>query len=149
MVPALLLLPIEPIEASTSALEKKTQAAKSIADSNQSYWNSRPEPSLLHRSLYDRPILALSALKYQITLQNGHKILDACGGATVECIGHGNQKVVAAMTAQASSVAYVHTLSYTTSSAEDLTTLLIGNKTGNLSKAFFVGSGSEAVDGAM
>lgn len=64
-------------------------------------------------------------------------------------IGHGNKEVVGAMTAQALSVAYVHTLSYTTSSAEDLARLLVGERPGGLSKAFFVGSGSEAVDGAM
>lgn len=148
MAPAL-LLPVEPIEASDSTLEKKTKTTSSITDSNKSYWKSRPEPSLLHRSLHDKPVLALSASKHHITLQNGQKILDACGGAAVACIGHGNQEVVAAMAAQASTVAYVHTLSYTTSSAEDLATLLVGNKPGGLSKAFFVGSGSEAMDGTM
>ncbi|GAB7356840.1 hypothetical protein MBLNU459_g7714t1 [Dothideomycetes sp. NU459] len=149
MAPAL-LLPVEPIEASTSHLEKKTKkTSESITDSNQSYWSSRPEPSLLHRSLHEKPILALSASKHVITLQNGHKILDACGGAAVACIGHGNQEVVSAMTTQASSVAYVHTLSYTTSSAEELATLLVGDRPGGLSKAFFLCSGSEANDGAM
>jgi len=67
----------------------------------------------------------------------------------VAVIGHGNEEVIRAMAAQALSVAYVHTLSYTTRAAEDLADFLVGHRPGGLSKAFFVGSGSEANDGAM
>lgn len=130
----------------------KERVIKEIATNSQSsleHWSSIAEPSLLHRSLHERPIVALSASKHLITLQNGATILDACGGAAVAAIGHGNQEVIAAMTAQAQSAAYVHTLTYTTSSAEELAKLLVGHKPGGLSKAFFLCSGSEANDGAM
>ncbi|KAF1344330.1 pyridoxal phosphate-dependent transferase, partial [Delphinella strobiligena] len=105
--------------------------------------------SLLHRSLHEQPILALSASKHHITLQSGAQILDVCGGAAVAIIGHGNEEVVKSIAEQALSVAYVHTLSYTTSAAEDLAKLLVGHRPGGLSKAFFLGGSSEANDGAI
>lgn len=84
-------------------------------------------------------------------------ILDACGGAAVSIIGHGNEEVISATTAQMSRVSYVHTAAYTTDSAEDLAkcvleTAEMGTSSTfehGLSKAFFVGSGSEANDSAM
>jgi adenosylmethionine-8-amino-7-oxononanoate aminotransferase len=53
------------------------------------------------------------------------------------------------MSEQARSISYVHTATYTTASAEKLADILVGNRPWGISKAFFVGSGSEAVDGAM
>ena len=55
--------------------------------------------------------------------------MDACGGAAVAIIGHGNEEVIRATTVQMMKVSYVHTLSYTTDSAENLAkALLAGNK---------------------
>ncbi|KGO47151.1 Pyridoxal phosphate-dependent transferase, major region, subdomain 2 [Penicillium expansum] len=117
--------------------------------SSQPYWSKSPSPSLLHRSLHEKPIVAISASGLEIALQNGSKIIDACGGAAVAVIGHGNLEVIEASLTQMKDVSYVHTLTYTTSSAEQLADLLVGHKPGGLCKAFFVGSGSESVDGAM
>jgi adenosylmethionine-8-amino-7-oxononanoate aminotransferase len=137
----------------TPSHDAPTQPSKTayttIASRNKTYWSTQPAPSLLHRSLHEQPILTTSAHKNHLTLQDGTRILDACGGAAVAVIGHGNEEVIRAMTAQALSVAYVHTLSYTTRVAEDLAHFLVGHRPGGLSKAFFVGSGSEANDGAM
>ena len=47
------------------------------------------------------------------------------------------------------SVSYVHTGAYTTSAAEDLARVILDGNPHGLEKAFFVGSGSEAVDAAM
>ncbi|KAB8229536.1 pyridoxal phosphate-dependent transferase [Aspergillus alliaceus] len=117
------------------------------AGSGSIAYNSRP--SLLHRSLREKPLLARSASGHKIILEDGSEILDACGGAAVAIIGHGNQEVISAIAEQAQSISYVHTGTYTTSAAEQLADLLVGHKPYGLSKAFFVGSGSEAVDGAM
>lgn len=46
-------------------------------------------------------------------------------------------------------VSYVHTGAYTTSSAEDLAAIILDGNPYGLEKAFFVGSGSEAMDAAM
>lgn len=63
--------------------------------------------------------------------------------------GQGKEEVVEALAAQAFSLAYVHTLLYTTRVAEDLAQSIVGHRPGGLSKAVFVDSGSEANDGAM
>ena len=117
--------------------------------SSDSYWSSHPNPALLHRSLHEPPIVAESTFGNYIQLQNGVSVLDACGGAAVAIIGHGNQEVISAICKQLSIVSYVHSLTYTTSAAEELAEVLVSDKPGGLSKAFFVSSGSEAIDGAM
>lgn len=111
------------------------------------------EPALLHRSLVERPHKVCRAAGSYLFLEDGRKILDACGGAAVAIIGHGNKDVTAATVAQMAQVSYVHTLSYTTASAEELAHCLLDKKKCSfdhgLVKAFFVGSGSEANDSAM
>ena len=117
--------------------------------SKNDYWALNPDTSLLHRSLHDRPHVALSASKHTITLQDGRQILDACGGAAVVNIGHGNQEVLDAIVAQAKSLSFVHSMTYTTPVAEELGKFILEGNPGGLSKAYFVSSGSEATDTAM
>ena len=50
---------------------------------------------------------------------------------------------------QMRNVSYVHTGAYTTSSAEDLASIILNANPYGLEKAFFVSSGSEAMDAAM
>lgn len=110
-------------------------------------------PSLLHRSLLEKPHRVIRGSGSYLYLEDGRKILDACGGAAVAIIGHGNDEVAQAALDQMRQVSYVHTLSYTTDSAENLArSILKSNDSGfdhGLVKAFFVGSGSEANDAAM
>lgn len=111
---------------------------------------SDAEPALLHRSLIERPYHVSHASGCYLTLTDGREILDACGGAAVTALGHGNKEVMAATMAQMQNVSYVHTGLYTTSSAEDLAhCVLSGSQNHGLVKAFFVCSGSEANDTAM
>lgn len=106
-------------------------------------------PALLHRSLHEPPHRVNRSSGLGLYLEDGRTIIDACGGAAVAILGHGNQEVVAAAAKQMSQVSYVHTGSYTTGSAEDLAHMLLDGNTSGLEKALFVGSGSEAMDGAM
>jgi len=111
------------------------------------------EISLLHRSLLTRSHTVEFASGSYLFLANGRKILDGCGGAAVSIIGHGNSEVTSAVLTQMQKVSYVHTATYTTSSAEDLAHFLLHDPTStfehHLEKAYFVGSGSEANDSAM
>ncbi|KPM42998.1 putative aminotransferase [Neonectria ditissima] len=113
------------------------------------------EPWLLHRSLIERPCKVDRAAGSYLFLTDGRQILDACGGAAVAVIGHGNEEVVGAVASQMARVSYVHTLAYTTESAEELARCILqrdGSEASfdhGLVKAFFVGSGSEANDIAM
>ncbi|KAF2645987.1 aminotransferase class 3 [Massarina eburnea CBS 473.64] len=114
---------------------------------------TRP-PALLHRSFTELPHKVIRASGNTLHLSNGRRILDACGGAAVAIIGHGNAEVIQSTTEQMHRVSYVHTMSYTTSSSEELAQCILkpfGASTFDhgLTKAFFVGSGSEANDAAM
>ncbi|KAL3434844.1 pyridoxal phosphate-dependent transferase [Aspergillus tetrazonus] len=104
---------------------------------------------VLHNSLVSIPPTVVSASGSYMTLSTGQRVLDACTGAAVAVIGHGNPDVQAAVMEQMSRLCYTHTVAFTTPIAEALAdTLLEGNPYG-LSRAFFVCSGSEAVDSAL
>ncbi|KAM0201587.1 hypothetical protein ACHAQI_011164 [Fusarium lateritium] len=107
------------------------------------------EGYLMHRSLVQHPYMVESAKGIELILSNGQKIIDGCGGAAVALIGHGNEEVIQAITEQARKVSYVHTQSYTTAPAEELADILLQGNPYGLEKAFFVGSGSEAVESAL
>lgn len=85
----------------------------------------------------------------RLTLDTGQEILDASGGAAVACIGHGNARVAAAIGAQAGRMAYAHTGFFSSAPAEELASMLVGHRPGGLTHAFFVSSGSEAVESAL
>lgn len=111
-------------------------------------------PALFHRSLHQRPYLVDSAKGIYLNLSDGRVVMDACGGAAVACIGHGNEEVLAAVQRQMSTgVSYLHSLTYTTDAAEKLAHHLIdgpqGGRRFGLDRAYFVGSGSEAMDAAL
>ncbi|RFU80301.1 ornithine aminotransferase [Trichoderma arundinaceum] len=111
---------------------------------------TQSEPGLMHRSLVDRPLEIVSGSGIYLTLADGSRIIDGCCGAAVSGLGHGNKEVQEAIMRQYSEVAYVHTMAYTTSSAEELANELTElSRPFGLTKAYFVCSGSEAMDAAM
>ena len=116
--------------------------------------NSAPPSSLLHRSFAYHPQTVIHASNLTLTLSTGATVLDACGGAAVSCLGYFPQyiqEITAAVTSQFATVFYANSLAYTTPIAEQLASHLIDNygaKYG-LEKAYFVGSGSEAMDAAL
>ncbi|KAK3192633.1 hypothetical protein K4F52_001432 [Lecanicillium sp. MT-2017a] len=104
---------------------------------------------LMHRSLVVEPAMVESAKGIELYLSNGKTVIDACGGAAVAVIGHCNEEVNRAMLEQANKVSYVHTQAYSTPVAEDLANFLLDGSPHGLEKAFFVCSGSEAVESAL
>ena len=112
--------------------------------------DERFSSAVLHRSLHHEPETVIHASGLLLTLSSGRTVIDACGGAAVSCIGHGNVEVLEAAVQQMQKVSYVHTGAYTTSAAEDLANLILdhGRQYG-LEKALFCGSGSEAMEAAM
>lgn len=105
--------------------------------------------AVLHRSLHDDPHRVLSAKGNHLRLSNGQSIFDATGGAAVACLGHGDDRVKAAVLAQMEKVSYCHSLFYGTGAAEQLATNLCNATEGELTRAFFVSSGSEAMEAAL
>ena len=104
---------------------------------------------VIQRDLSATPDTAVSGLGIWLHLANGQKIIDGSGGAAVACLGHGERRVAEAMAAQAGRVAYAHTGFFTSEPAEALADLLLGDEPGGLTHAFFVSSGSEAMEAAL
>lgn len=104
---------------------------------------------IIHRSLHATPETALHGDGIHLHLSNGRTVIDASGGAAVACIGHGNRRVAAAMAEQAGRMAYAHTGFFTSEPAEALADLLLSDEPGGLTHAFFVSSGSEAMEAAI
>ena len=104
---------------------------------------------LLHRTLHADPPLAVGGQGMWIRTDDGRDILDGSGGAAVACLGHGNTAVAAAIAAQLGRVAYVHTGLFTNTAAEELADTLLADEPGGLTHAYFVSSGSEAMEAAV
>ncbi len=104
---------------------------------------------LIQRSLRDRSDTAVAGQGIRLRLASGKTVIDGSGGAAVACIGHGNQRVAAAMAEQAGRMAYAHTGFFTSEPAEALADLLLADEPGGLAHAFFVSSGSEAMEAAL
>lgn len=81
--------------------------------------------------------------------QDGTRILDACGGAAVSCLGHSNPNVIAAIQKQVGSLAYAHTSFFTSEPAEELAEFLATRAPGDLNRVYFVSGGSEAMEAAL
>lgn len=104
---------------------------------------------LLHRTVSFQPDVAVRGEGLLLTLKDGRQIIDASGGAAVACLGHGNARVARAIGVQAGKMAYAHTGFFTSEPAEALADLLLEDQPGGLSHAFFVSSGSEAMESAL
>jgi adenosylmethionine-8-amino-7-oxononanoate aminotransferase len=84
-----------------------------------------------------------------LRLGDGRTVIDGSGGAAVACLGHGNARIAAAIGRQAARMAYGHTGLFTNEPAEALADALLAGEPGGLSHAFFVSSGSEAMEAAL
>ena len=81
--------------------------------------------------------------------ENGKRYLDGCGGAFVANIGHGVKEIGEAMAAQAGQVAYLNGTAFTSRPVEELSAMLARLVPGDLDLAYFLSSGSEAVEAAL
>lgn len=79
----------------------------------------------------------------------GKRYLDACGGAYVANLGHGVSEVADAVAEQIRKVAYVNGTAFTNEPAEQLAAELRALSPKGLDFAYFLSSGSEAVEAAL
>ncbi len=82
-------------------------------------------------------------------LADGTRIIDGSGGAAVACLGHGNQRIAAAIGRQAATMAYAHTGTFSSQPAEDLAHIVLDGEPGGLTHAYFCSSGSEGTEAAL
>ncbi|MBR0859378.1 aspartate aminotransferase family protein [Bradyrhizobium liaoningense] len=104
---------------------------------------------VLHRSLRETPPRAIGGEGVYLFAEDGRRIIDASGGAAVSCLGHQHPRVIAAMTKQASTLAYAHTAFFSSEPAEALAETLVGHEPGGLAYAYFVSGGSEAIEASI
>jgi adenosylmethionine-8-amino-7-oxononanoate aminotransferase len=104
---------------------------------------------IFHRSLLADYPIAVGGKGMMIRLADGREIIDGVGGAAVSCLGHGNERVEAAIARQMGRIAYAHTSHFSSEPAEELAELLVGHQPGGLSHVWFVDSGSEGVEASI
>jgi adenosylmethionine-8-amino-7-oxononanoate aminotransferase len=83
---------------------------------------------------------------------DGHRYLDASGGAAVVTIGHGVEEISRAMAEQASRLAYVHSSQFQTAIAEKLAARILALAPRDMRKGgrvYFTSGGSEATETAL
>lgn len=81
--------------------------------------------------------------------ETGKRYLDACGGAMVASVGHGVREIAQAIGAQAQTLGYVNGTMFTSQPVEDLADELIDLAAPGIERAYFLSSGSEAVEAAL
>lgn len=97
--------------------------------------------AFLHRNLHgDFPRLTGGKGSY-LHLEGGRRILDASGGASVACIGHGDTRVHQAMMEQLGKISYCLTTFFTTDVCEELCQVLVDSTNGHMTRAYIVNSG--------
>jgi adenosylmethionine-8-amino-7-oxononanoate aminotransferase len=103
---------------------------------------------VLHRSGAIPPT-AVRGEGIYLETTDGHRIIDASGGAAVACLGHGNRRVAEAIGRQAATMAYAHTGTFANQPAEDLADIILQDEPGGLTRAWFCSSGSEGNEAAI
>lgn len=108
-----------------------------------------PETGVFYRTLdRDLPLIVRGEGCWLIDAQ-GRRYLDACGGAYVANLGHGVSEVADAVAEQIRRVAYVNGTAFTNEPVEALAAELRTLNPKGLDFAYFLSSGSEAVEAAL
>ena len=80
---------------------------------------------------------------------SGRRYIDACGGALVVGIGHGNHSVIDALARQQRNVAYVHGTQFTTAALEEYAAAVAELLPVPNARIYPVSGGSEAIETAL
>lgn len=97
---------------------------------------------------YEEPVVLHEGKGSRITDLDGKSYLDFFGGILTVSVGHANERVNAAVSAQLQRLSHVSTL-YPTVPIVELAEKLVAVAPGNLKKAFFTASGTEADETAV
>jgi len=80
---------------------------------------------------------------------NGKRYLDASGGPAVSCLGHSHPRVIEAIQRQAAALPFAYSAFFSSQPMEELADMLMIDAPPGIERAFFVGSGSEAIEAAL
>ena len=125
-----------------SQLQANAEAVRHpTGDRSRAMISQSQNSAVLHRHLCQNFLSLSSARGNYLSFSNVQKIFDASGGAAVACIGHGDVRVMEAVTKQMREAAYCSTLFFTTPICEQLCKLLVGSTNGYMARAYLVSSG--------
>ena len=107
--------------------------------------------SLFPRNFHKSFPIAVRGEGCWLYTQDGRKFLDAAGSAAVVNIGHGVPEIAAAMSAQASQLAFAHTSQFHSAPAEKLAARLLALAPPNFrsGRVYFTSGGSESTETAI
>jgi adenosylmethionine-8-amino-7-oxononanoate aminotransferase len=108
-----------------------------------------PETGVFYRALDRELPLIVRGEGCWLVDDKGRRYLDACGGAYVANLGHGTSEAAEAVAEQIRRVAYVNGTAFTNEPAEALAAELRTLNPKGLDFAYFLSSGSEAVEAAL
>ncbi len=97
--------------------------------------------AVLHRSIKVPPLQVVEAKGNRMRFSNGHEVEDTTCGASVACLGHGNERVRQAMIDQMENFYYCNSMFFGHQVGEDLATELINGTGGAMAKAYIMSSG--------
>jgi len=80
---------------------------------------------------------------------DGKQYIDGSGGPAVYCIGHSNEEVNAAITAQLDRIAHGYRYNFSSDALEELTEIIRNRCGGTLNNMVYVTGGSEAVESCL
>src|SRR5690606_11869814 len=80
---------------------------------------------------------------------DGRRYIDAMSGLWVVAVGHGRRELAEVAREQMETLSFANQFVYATPGAIDLATMVAGLAPGDVNRAYFVNSGSEAVDTAI
>ncbi len=108
-----------------------------------------PEGQVLYRRLNKRYPRIVHAEGCWLTDAAGMRYLDACSGALVTNLGHGNLEVARAIGEQAARLAYVNGTAFTHDAVEELAAELAALCAAGLDRTLFLCNGGDAVEAAL
>lgn len=113
-----------------------------IANGSASQDGLKKTEFLLDRNLHRSFPVVKSGKGNYLHLTDGRTIFDATSGAAVSCLGHGNQRVIDAVSAQMSSgVPYLASTFWGSEVVEALCKELIDGTGGEMARVYLTGSG--------
>ncbi|MBN1539368.1 MAG: aspartate aminotransferase family protein [Candidatus Thermoplasmatota archaeon] len=111
--------------------------------------NGLTDGHIFYRDLAKDYIMAEKGEGIYLIDKEGNRIIDGAAGAAVVCLGHGNERVVKALTEQASILAYTHMSTFTNEPVLRLSAELIKLTPRRLNRVYFASGGSEAVETSL
>jgi adenosylmethionine-8-amino-7-oxononanoate aminotransferase len=108
-----------------------------------------PDSNVFYRKLKRKHPLIVRGEGCYLYDEQGKRYLDGCGGAFVANLGHGVIEIGEAMAGQARQIAYLNGTAFTSRPVEELSIELARLTPGDLDLAYYLSSGSEAVEAAL